>query len=232
MIEAGITSLLRRPEKYGPITEMQERVLRRVLRNTKVTQALVGDALELGRSREGIVNLADSRISDMIRQTLVEIFDLTDGRASEKIKNCSNLSRLRETLEEKGLALFIDQDLWSQKVCLDAGKVTQILRNLLNNALKYRKNRMEVKFEKTDTDLVFSVKDDGDGIPSSYHEHIFKCYFQMDATDVCPVRGHGLGLAGVMVLIEDMGGKLFLESDEGKGAKFMIEVPLVKGPLS
>ena len=115
--------LLNRREKYGPITEMQERVLRRVLRNTKVTQALVGDALELGRSREGIVNLADSRISDMIRQTLVEIFDLTDGRASEKIKNCSNLSRLRETLEEKGLALFIDQDLWSQKVCLDAGKV-------------------------------------------------------------------------------------------------------------
>jgi signal transduction histidine kinase len=48
----------------------------------------------------------------------------------------------------------------------------------------------------------------------------------MDATENGCVRGHGLGLAGVMVLIEDMGGRLLLESNEGKGATFLVEVPL------
>ena len=73
---------------------------------------------------------------------------------------------------------------------------------------------------------MFSVRDDGEGIPSIYHEKIFESYFQMNATDMCSVRGHGLGLAGVMVLVEDIGGKLFLESDEGKGAKFLVHIPL------
>ena len=57
---------------------------------------------------------------------------------------------------------------------------------------------------------------------------IFESYFQMDVTDSYTVRGHGLGLAGVMVLVEDMGGELFLESGEGKGAKFLVKLPLKK----
>jgi two-component system OmpR family sensor kinase len=70
------------------------------------------------------------------------------------------------------------------------------------------------------------VGDDGDGIPSGYHDKIFECYFQMDMqSDYC-VRGHGVGLAGVMLLVEDMGGRLFLESDVGKGATFSVKVPL------
>ena len=73
--------------------------------------------------------------------------------------------------------------------------------------------------------LFICVSDDGDGIAASYHQKIFECYFQMDArTDHC-VRGHGLGLAGVMVLLEDMGGSLALVSDAGKGATFLVRMP-------
>jgi signal transduction histidine kinase len=100
------------------------------------------------------------------------------------------------------------------------------LRNLLNNALKYRKKRIEIKIESNSKSLFLSVKDDGDGIPAEYHQKIFECYFQMDTEKNHCVRGHGLGLAGVMVLVEDMGGRLSLESDMGKGAKFLVEVPL------
>ena len=75
-------------------------------------------------------------------------------------------------------------------------------------------------------EFVISVKDDGEGIPSEYHEKIFQCYFQMDPTDSCVLRGHGLGLAGVMVLVEDMGGKLLLDSDRGKGARFTVKLPV------
>ena len=226
VVETGVTSLLQRRDKYGPLTEKQEKALVRTLRNTKVIQSLVNDILELGRSREGIVSVTRLQFADLIKQVLVEIFDLDDLTASERIKRCDNLPRLRETLEEEGLALLIDEVLWCQEVCLDQAKIRQILRNLLNNALKYRKSRVELEINKKDVNLIFSVKDDGEGIPSIYHKKIFESYFQMDMTDSYAVRGHGLGLAGVMILVEDMGGELFLESEEGKGAKFLVKVPL------
>jgi two-component system OmpR family sensor kinase len=84
VIQAGLTSMLERRDKYGPLTELQEKVLTRALRNTRVTQTLVGDALELGRSREGIVNLSNCRISDVVRETMVEVFDLADDQTAEK----------------------------------------------------------------------------------------------------------------------------------------------------
>jgi two-component system OmpR family sensor kinase len=226
VVETGITSLLQKREKYGPLTEKQEQSLARALRNTKVIRSLVNDILELGRSREGIVSLKSLKFSDLIEQALVEIFDLIDRNTSEKIKICADLPQLREALEEKGLMLFMEEALWCQEVCLDEAKMRQILRNLLINALKYRKSRVELEVDKKDVYLVFSVKDDGEGIPSIYHKKIFESYFQMDITDSSTVRGHGLGLAGVMILVEDMGGELFLESDEGKGAKFLVKLPL------
>ena len=226
VVETGITSLLQRREKYGSLTEKQEKVLARAQRNTKVIQSLVNDILELGRSREGIVSLKSLKLSNLIEQALIEIFDLVDRDTSEKIKICADLPQMKETLEKKGLMLLIEEALWSQEFNLDEAKIRQILRNLLNNALKYRKSRVELEIDKKDVHLVFSVKDDGEGIPSIYHKKIFQSYFQMDVTDSYTVRGHGLGLAGVMILVEDMGGELFLESDKGRGAKFLVRIPL------
>lgn len=226
VIEAGLTSMMKRQEKYGPITEKQERVFKRALRNTKVLKTLVGDALELGRSGEGIVFFSDFPLADLIEETLVEILDLTDTAMSEKLKKCENLNHFKKTLEEKGVILSIDDALWEQQICQDETKIKQILRNLLNNALKYRKSRVELRIECKEGLVIFSVEDDGAGIPTAYHKKIFDCYFQLDASSTCSVRGHGLGLAGVMVLVEDLGGKMLLDSDEGQGAKFLVKIPL------
>jgi len=226
VIEAGVSGLLTRLEKYGPLTDDQEKVLVRTLRNTKVLKALVNDILELGRSRAGVINVTCSKISDLIEKSLVEIFDLVDQDTSERIKICSDLPQFRRALEKKGLTLFIEEGLWCQEVFLDETKMRQILRNLLYNAFKYRKNRVEMVVNKENDCLLFSVADDGEGIPKIYHKKIFESYFQLDATNNHAVRGHGLGLAGVMVLVEDMGGELHLESEEGHGAKFSVTVPL------
>jgi signal transduction histidine kinase len=98
----------------------------------------------------------------------------------------------------------------------------------LNNALKYRKNRVELQLNIQNGYLDISVSDDGEGIPAIYHQKIFECYFQLPIADTCSVRGHGLGLAGVMVLLEDMGGELILESDKGTGATFKVKIPLME----
>ncbi len=226
VIEAGITSLLDRAEKYGPLTEKQEKVLKRALRNTKVTQNLVTDALELGRSEKGIMNLSSVRLSSCLGEALIELFDLNNSVVSEKIKACRSLNRLKETLQAEGLIIEIDDGLWSEQLTLDEGKIKQILRNLLSNALKFRKREVALRAYKEEGSLLVCIKDDGEGIPAKYHKKVFDCYFQMEPTDTCPVRGHGLGLAGVMVLLEDMGGEMILSSDEGRGAEFIVKIPL------
>ena len=228
VIETGMTSLIDKEDKYGPLTEKQLKVLKRALRNTKVIQMLVNDALEVGRSTEGIINKNKFALFCFIEQALVEVFDLNDHKAAEIIRKCMDLAGLKQALSERNMLLDVDEDLWLQEIFLDECKMRQILRNLLTNALKYRKKRVEIKIEKSNGFLLISVGDDGNGIPASYHQKIFECYFQIESGNDHCVRGHGLGLAGVMILVEDMGGKLYLDSGTGKGTKFLVKVPLNK----
>ena len=226
VIEAGLLSLLQKTEKYGPLTEKQTKVLERALRNTIVTRTLVNDALELGRSSAGIINKIHFSAARFISETLIEVFDLTDQNLADEIREQQSLSELKSVLARRGILLEVPEELWNTELCLDESKVRQVFRNLLNNALKYRKSRVILNLETKERQLCLSVCDDGEGIPASYHSRIFECYFQMDMqTDHC-IRGHGLGLAGVQVLIEDMGGELLLESDMGKGATFTVKIPL------
>jgi len=226
VIEAGVTSMLNRREKYGALTDKQIKVLQRVLRNTKVTQNLVGDALELSRSRQGIMNLASVQICNLFEDELIEIFDLANSNISERIRGSQNLEGLKAVLQPEGLHLDIEDSLWGENFRLDEGKLKQILRNLLSNALKYRRSSVELRAFLEEGALFICVKDDGEGIPTAYHRKIFDCYFQLDPSDTCSVRGHGLGLAGVMILLEDMGGKMTLSSDEGQGAEFIVRIPI------
>ncbi|RPI79573.1 MAG: sensor histidine kinase [Desulfobacteraceae bacterium] len=226
VIEAGVRSLLEKQDKYGVLSEKQEKILLRALRNAKVTSTLVNDALELGRSSEGIMNKSRCSIASFVEQSLIEIFDLTESHSADLTKVCRDLNELKKNLFQKSIQLEIDESIWKQEVYIDESKIRQIFRNLLNNALKYRKNLIEIKLAKSAAALDISVRDDGQGIPRELHEKIFKCYFQMDMQNDQCVRGHGLGLAGVMILLEDMGGRMTLESDTGKGTVFSVTIPL------
>lgn len=226
VIEAGLISLIEKTDKYGPLTDKQLKVLKRALRNTLVTRTIVNDALELGRSSQGIIHKTKFSLSSFVVQTLVEIFDLVDLETSDCVRGCDRLSVLKKQLSERGIFLTVEEKMWHQEVEMDESKMKQIIRNLLSNALKYKKNKVELKLKKEKDSFVVIVGDDGDGIPSDYHEKIFQCYFQMDMQGDYCVRGHGVGLAGVMVLVEDMGGQLFLDSDVGKGATFSVKIPM------
>jgi two-component system OmpR family sensor kinase len=226
IIETGIMSLLNKAERYGPLTSAQERVLQRVLRNAKSAQHLVDDTLEVGRSEAGAIHAQPVKLADLLSDILIEIFDLTNAAVTKKIQSGQSLDELKSVLIAEMFYLSIDKALWEKEISLDEKKVKQILRNLLINALKYKIKRVEFEVQESDYNLFFSIADDGKGIPPIYHDKIFEGYFQLDDTEVIPVRGHGLGLAGVLILVEDMGGKLSLESDVDKGAKFMVNIPI------
>jgi len=226
VIEASIDSLIRNAQRESSLTDRQIRALSRVLRNSKIAMSLVNDILEVGRSNEGIFNKDKFKCYEYITFPFIEIFDLIDPETAEKINYSDNLADFVKTLESHNIRLNMDETAWSKEIVLDIRKVRQVFRNLLSNAVKYRKKEIVLDISLDDMNLIISIMDDGKGIEKEYQRKIFEKYFQLgDERNFC-VRGHGLGLAGALVLVEDMGGEMTLESDKGKGARFTVRLPL------
>lgn len=226
VIDAGAKSLLNRPEAYGPLTEKQIKVLKRIIRNTLATQRLVNDALELGRSREGVMVCTDFTVSSLVTAVLVEVFDLADPGVAETVRGVSSYSELQRAVAGNGVFLEFERKAWQAHVCLDGPKVRQILRNLVTNAFKHRGDRVDIQGGIGGGRMVLTVRDDGKGIAVADHKRIFETYFTTGGSIENAIRSHGLGLAGVMVLLKDMGGEMVLNSDKGKGAEFVVTIPL------
>ena len=226
VIDAGAKSLLNRRDAYGPLTEKQIKVLKRIIRNTLTTQRLVNDVLELGRSREGVMITSDFSISSLVVAVLVEIFDLSDPAIADIIRKVESYAGLEQVLNTAGVRLSFDKKMWKTIVHLDAAKVKQVLRNLVTNAFKHRACVVEIFGRIEEKQMILKVRDDGRGIPPANHQRIFETYFTTGGSIESAIESHGLGLAGVMVLLKDMGGGLVLASDDGKGAEFTVTIPL------
>jgi len=226
VVETGVTSLLSRSSLYGSLSEKQEKVLRRIQRNARTAQLLVNDMLELGCVQKGIIREIPIKASSIISEVLEQVFDLTNHNLSTKIKNVIDLTRFQSILAEDGIIVSTSLEIWEKEFYLDKRKIKQIIRNLMLNAIKHMKNSIEITIKEKNSSFMFSVQDDGMGISPKYHKKIFEAYFQMDKTEENNERGHGLGLAGALILVEEMGGELLLESDVGKGAKFIVLLPM------
>ena len=226
VIDAGAKSLLNRQDAYGPLTDKQIKVLKRIIRNALTTQRLVNDVLELGRSREGVMNYSDFSVSSLVTAVLVEVFDLADPNIAEIIRKIQDYEELLKAVDKVGVSLEFPKTAWESVVRQDPAKVRQILRNLVTNALKHRIERIEIQGDVEHKNLILRVRDDGRGIALADHQKIFKTYFTTGGSIENAISSHGLGLAGVMMLLKDMGGNLCLNSEPGKGAEFIVEIPL------
>lgn len=226
VIETGIHLLLREIDKYGPLTDRQVKVLGRAMRNTKIAMGLVNDIMEISRSKDGIISREHCRCFDVILAPLVEIFDLFYPHNAERIGACRDVDEMIKELAKDNILLKIEESLLSRDLYLDVRKIRQIIRNLLSNAMKFRREIIVIRMGVKEGNLYISIQDDGKGISSEYHKKIFESYFQLGNERELCVRGHGLGLAGSLMLVEDMGGKMEIESDEGKGATFIVKLPI------
>lgn len=111
----------------------------------------------------------------------------------------------------------------------DRTRMEQIFSNLINNAIKYcDKENIHIKIgaDEQKDGWVFSVKDNGPGIDKQYHEKVFVIFQTLNRRD--DVEGTGVGLAIVKKIIEDQGGKIWVESEAGKGADFKFFWPKSK----
>jgi signal transduction histidine kinase len=108
----------------------------------------------------------------------------------------------------------------------DEIKFRQIVSNLIKNGLHYRKDLLEIKLAQEKDCLCIDVTDDGPGIDPEHHQAVFRRYTQVNPGEAVSRQGHGLGLAGALIMAKNLGGNIELTSVKGKGATFRLILPV------
>jgi signal transduction histidine kinase len=198
------------------------------------TQLLLEEVLPPDRQRT--VLLVATRAAKQMNRLIGDLLDtvrLQAGRlalAVEDIEVDEILHQTEETFqplaEEKHVRLEVVPSEGHDLVRADPLRLSQIVGNLLGNALKFTPPHGSVTLHATTRgdDVVFQVHDTGPGIPPEHMEHLFDKFWQARPTDH---RGAGLGLAIARGLVEAQGGKIWVESGAGSGSTFVFTVPAV-----
>ncbi|NQT34887.1 HAMP domain-containing histidine kinase [bacterium] len=125
--------------------------------------------------------------------------------------------------------LKVDSDL--PEVSFDSEALELALRNILDNAVKYSEQHMEIEIiaeRKDDKSVVLYVKDRGTGVPEKKRKAIFRRFYRIRHKDQEPVGGAGLGLSIVKEIVKAHRGKVWCDGREGGGTSFMIELPVTR----
>lgn len=172
-------------------------------------RALVDDILDVAKMESGNLTI-EARPFDL-RHTLHEATRMWEEQA-----------------RGRDLAFAVDLAECPEWIEGDVARIRQIVFNFLSNALKFTPmGSVQVRVERTDQRYRIMVADTGIGIDPAQHEAIFESFRQADTTTTRRFGGTGLGLSICRTLSRAMGGDVTVESEEGRGATFTLELPLV-----
>jgi len=155
-----------------------------------------------------------------------------DFNFKELLQNISNI--VKSKANEKGLDFEINYDKNIDYLYGDSLRISQILINLINNAIKFtQKGYVKINISKKENDnFIFTIEDSGIGINKEQQSKLFQSFSQADASTTRKYGGTGLGLSISKQLVELMGGKIWIESNIGVGSEFIFEIELSKGDES
>ncbi len=194
----------------GDLSTEQEKQVRYIETSARDLQEMVNDLLDLAKVEAGKIKMRSKAFN------VAELFSALKGMLKPLLADNNSVD-----------LVFMDvADL--PTLHTDEGKVSQILRNLISNALKFTPlGTVTVSAELSGTSSVlFKVVDTGIGIPPEHHETIFREFVQVENPLQERHRGTGLGLPLCRNLAMLLGGKLWFESEPGKGSTFYVEIPL------
>jgi signal transduction histidine kinase len=185
----------------------QRESLRYIHERTIALSSLVTDVLDITRIEAGrglSLNISACTLMEIFRQ--VEPF----------LKTQASLHRLEVNLAEETTLVNVDK-----------GKMEQVLENLLSNAFKFSSegSLVQIRGEFIEDGCRISITDEGIGMTPEHAEKIFDKFFRVNASDTA-VEGIGLGMSIVRQIVEAHGGKIWVESDLGKGTTVSFTFPL------
>ena len=226
IIETGLRTLLEKREKFGPLSPKQENTLKRTLRNTKKTRSMLNNLLEIGRSQSGCFVCSYFEPAKSLFQIMKDALEITTGPLADEIGKYQTEKDAGELLSQNGILLDTSPQVVGIEMFQDETKFSQIVGNLLKNALYHRRKRVEIQMGVEGKNLVLRISDDGPGVDPAHQELIFKRYAQVKECSIVPRKGHGLGLAGALILARCLGGDINIDSQKGQGAAFRLTLPL------
>ncbi len=193
---------------YGEPSEKMVGVLARVQTNGKHLLGLINDVLDLSKIEAGqlTLSLTDYSIKDMV----YNVFGVVESLA-----------------KNKSLALNVDMPAQLPNAHGDERRLTQVLLNLVGNALKFTdEGGVTIKTVAAHDSFTVAVVDTGPGIAPADQAKIFEEFQQADSSTTKQKGGTGLGLAIAKQIVEMHGGRLWVESELGKGSTFQFSLPI------
>ena len=193
----------------GELTAEQFRQVRYIESSARDLQEMVNDLLDLAKVEAGKIRIRTKRFE------VHELFSALKGMLKPLLADNNSVDLVFEDAPELPV------------LRTDEGKVSQILRNLISNALKFTPNgKVTVSAKMFDTrDVQFTIRDTGIGIAHEHHETIFKEFSQVENPLQERYRGTGLGLPLCRNLAMLLGGQIWLESELGKGTIVTVTLP-------
>lgn len=203
----------------GPVTDEQSKFLAVIKRNVKRQTGLVNDMLDLAKLEALMMSPEISRVDpEFVVRLSYEAFQYA--------------------YKEKGLELSMELNPGIPKISADEKMLSQVLDNLLSNALKFTPKGGKVKIELHGGDekgeaagdevktVLFRVTDNGPGVPDNRKEKVFDRYYQMDSSETRSFKGTGLGLAICRKMAELHNGSITCTDAPGGGASFALKLPV------
>lgn len=177
---------------------------------------MINDLLSLSRMDAGTTKLNLEYVN------INELFNYILDRFDMIIKKEEDPKKKKYTIER----YFTKKDLWVE---IDTDKFTQVIDNIMNNAIKYSPDGgvITTRLLETHNHVILSISDQGLGIPRKDLGRIFDRFFRVDKARSRKQGGTGLGLAISKEVINMLGGQIWVDSVEGKGSTFYISLPYV-----
>ena len=205
----GFSNLLKEPHLSG---KQQKHYIDIIQKSGERMLNTVNDIIEISKIETGLVTTSTEKVNiNKHFSTLYHFFKLE--------------------ADNKGLKLLVDKQLPEEdcRILVDKSKLSSILTNLIKNAIKFTyEGTISFGCEKKGEMLEFYVKDTGVGVPQNRLEAIFNRFEQADIEDKRVFEGSGLGLTIAKSYTEMLGGKIWVESEEGKGSMFFFTIPAIK----
>lgn len=199
-------------ERLGKLNKKQTEYLKEVYHSNERAIALVNDLLQVSRVQEGRIHL-----------------DLTKTSISSLVEEAIESHRALLASNKISFKLEIVNGPLPQ-LLIDKVKIRRVIQSILINALRYspRGGNVEVILKKTDKEVVCSITDSGVGIPADEQDKIFGRFFRGSNVTKIEPDGTGLGLYIARALIDAHKGRIWFESQEGKGTAFYFSLPIRK----
>jgi PAS domain S-box-containing protein len=206
----GFADLLKDPNLKN---DQQQKYVKIIEKSGQRMLNIINDIIDISKIESGLMKI-----------------DIKESNINEQIEYVYTF--FKPEVDVKGMKLFFKNTLPAKEATIktDREKVFAILTNLVKNAIKYT-SEGSIEFgyvlrrDTEPTELEFYVKDTGIGIPKERQEAVFKRFIQADISNKMAQQGAGLGLSISKAYVEMLGGKIWLESNEGIGSTFYFTLP-------